>query len=41
MRPLLFAAAAITAVAQPQTRWWYVAGALALGALAWAVFGRG
>ncbi len=24
-----------------QTRWWYVAGALALGALAWAVFGRG
>jgi serine/threonine protein kinase len=28
-------------VAQPQTRWWYVAGALALGALAWAVFGRG
>jgi hypothetical protein len=26
--------------AKPQTRWWYVVGALALGALAWAVFGR-
>jgi hypothetical protein len=26
--------------ARSQTRWWYVVGALALGALAWAVFGR-
>ncbi len=24
----------------PQTRWWYVAGAVLLGLLAWAVFGR-
>jgi len=29
------------AAPKPQTRWWYVAGALALGVLAWAVFGRG